>query len=80
MRREVPLNVEAGIGAARVTSCCGLGGFSCFNDVEENVLYVSVIFPLLINHSLLLRINLKLDSVDLPFSILPIHLIMHTEE
>ena len=80
MHREVPFNVEARVGALRSSSTLRVGGIGWLNDIEEHGLQVSLVLPLLIEHSLLLWIDLKLNAIYLPFSILSVNLVMHTEE
>ena len=82
LHREVPLDVEARVGAARPGPTLGvlLGGLSRLYDVQKNGLQVPLILSLLIDHSLLLRIDLQLDAIDLPFCILAVNLVVHAEE
>ena len=41
---------------------------------------MSLVLSLLIEHALLLWIDLKLDLIDLSFGILSINLVVHSEE
>ena len=41
---------------------------------------VSLILSLLIEHALLLWVDLKLDAIDLSFGILSVNLVVHSEE
>ena len=84
----VTLDVEAGVWAvgARATGGCPsrsavlLGGLGCLYDVEKDSLEVSLVLTLLVDHSLLLRVDLQLDTIDLSFRVLAVDLIMHSEE
>ena len=80
MHREVPFNIEARVGALRSSSTLRVGGIGWLNDIEEHGLQVSLVLPLLIEHSLLLWIDLQLNAIYLPFSILSVNLVVHTEE
>ena len=84
----VTLNIEARVGAVgtRATGGCPsrtavlLGGLGRLYDVEKDSLEVPLVLTLLIDHSLLLRVDLQLDTIDLSFRVLAVDLIMHSEE
>ena len=84
----VTLNIEARVGAVgtRATGGCPsrsavlLGGLGRLDDVEKDSLEVPLVLTLLVDHSLLLRVNLQLNAIYLPFSVLAVNLIMHSEE
>ena len=88
VRGVVTLNVEAGVWAVASRSTRGspsrsavlLGGLGRFDNVEKDSLEVPLILTLLIDHTLLLRVDLQLDTIDLSFRVLAVNLIMHSEE
>ena len=84
----VPLNVEAGVGAVGARPTGGgpsrtavlLGGLGGLDDVKEDGLEVPLVLALLVDHTLLLGVDLQLDTIDLPLCVLAVHLVVHAEE
>ena len=88
VRGVVPLDVETRVRAVGARSAGGgpsssavlLGGLGRLNDVEKDGLKVSFVLTLLIDHTLLLGVDLQLDTIDLSFRVLTVNLVMHSEE